>query len=108
MGTFFEILAKSGLKIVYYVSFIGSVIGIISGIITGLLEDFQNALIDRVESWQPLGYQISFTQFQNVLGLVNHFFPLEESWALMVSSLPIIVTILTLKWVKNMIPFLGS
>lgn len=70
-------------------SYVLKMIGVLSGFLSG-------------GNWFSPDFTLS--DYNNTLGMVNYFFPLDESWAMMVDSVPYILGIISIRWIKSFIP----
>ena len=53
-------------------------------------------------------FVLFLTNDGGVLALANHFFPIAETWAMILASLPYIFIILTLRFVKQFVPTVAN
>lgn len=74
---------------------------------TGMVNQLTAWAISEIPALVVPSYSINLADYEGILGLVNHFFPLAESWALLVATVPIYIFVATLKFVKQWIPGLG-
>lgn len=66
---------------------------------------FITAQLSYFDSWD---FTFTLPDGNGTLALVNHFFPLEESWQMVMDSIPFMLTMVTIRWMKSFIPFIGK
>jgi Na+/phosphate symporter len=53
-------------------------------------------------------WDFNISDYQSSLALANHFFPLAEAWAMLVVTVPFMLFIVILRFVKSWIPTIAN
>lgn len=53
-------------------------------------------------------FKFQLADYENLLGLANHFFPVAEAWTMLVVAVPFMLFIVILRFVKQFIPMIAN
>jgi len=104
---FFELL-KSGSRITYWLAVIGTVVMAVTDIVLQAVQRVTTYAVDAVVLLSGANLETTMTEYAGVVGLANHFFPLSEMWALMLFTVPYMLAVVTLRFVKQFIPTVSN
>ena len=76
------------------------------------VSDFVTDLLWRLLDWgltemanlEAPSFEFNVTDYQNTLALANHFLPVSEAWSFLVATIPYLLFVIILRFVKSWIP----
>lgn len=108
MAAFFVKLIEFQLKLLSYATLIVGMLVSIAKLGVDLVTELTTWAFGEIASFQSPDLEFGITDAQNILALANHFFPLAELWALLVVSVPFMLFIVILRFIKSWIPTIAN
>lgn len=108
MSDFFVKMLGWIIRLVAIVSGIVSVLIWISGEFVDLITGLADWMLQELSELSAPDWHFSISDHADTLSLVNTFFPLAESFALLLAGIPFIVFIVILRFIKSWIPKINN
>ena len=108
MAQFFERLLERMTKMTLIATIFYTVLSFIFDEIPSYINRMAAFLSGQLAILPDFNPNFTLSDWNGTLGLMNHFFPLDELWQMVVDSIPYIITIITVRWIKSFIPGMGN
>lgn len=108
MSDFWIKLSDIVYKGVTYTVFAGTVLAMLIGYIFEKAGELTIWMQAQIADLASPDFQFQVQEFQGVLGLANHFFPLGEAWAMMLATIPYYAFFVAFRFLKQFIPTLSN
>lgn len=102
------LFSEYGRKFLHYLTIIGLVLIAVVEWVTDQILAITSWMLDEFQDFAVPDWQFNLSDYTAELSILNRLMPLAEAWAMFIITIAFALAVISVRWIKSIIPTLSN